>query len=244
MKRESHSDLVVVRHQPGMRLRQFFILLSFSIGAGLVGFVLGMLQADFLGQDATRTRAVLTAQAERLQEENTQLKQVLVKLEHSRRIDEKATSEARRTIRRLETRLSQVNSDLSFYKSIMAPGEVETSLRVQRMLLRPTVDERRFGYKISLTQVGDNRSYVGGVAGVNVIGQRNGEKEIIPLRDMSEAIDELGVVFRFRYFQDIEGELTLPEGFEAEAIQIVAQAKGEKAARVERIFEWRKLIGE
>lgn len=247
MKRKGHSDLVVVSYQPGRRLRQFLILLVFSGVAGVIGFVLGTPQADFRSREATQTGAVLPVlpgQVERLEQENAQLKQELVRLERGSRIDQQAIREAQRTIKRLETTVSEMNSDLGFYKNIMAPGEVETNLQVQRMILKPVNQSNRFNYKLSLTQVGDNRSYIAGLAAVNVIGQRNGEKEIIPLRDLSEAVKELGIVFRFRYFQDIEGVLELPDGFQAEAVQIVAQAEGKKSARAERTFEWRKLIGD
>lgn len=244
MGRKTHSDLVVVRHQPGLRLRQFLILLFFSVAAGAIGFVLGMLQADFLAKDAAQTRSVLSAQVERLRDENHQLKQQLLKLERGGSIDKQAIREAQRTIKQLQSNLSQVNSDLGFYKDIMAPGDVERSLQVQRMRIQRSSAENVFGYKLSLTQVGDNRNYIEGQAMVSVIGQRGGKKEILPLRDLSATVEKLGITFRFRYFQDIEGELVLPEGFKADAVQVVAQAEGKKGVRIERTFEWRKLIGE
>lgn len=244
MKRESRHGLMVVSHQPGLRLRQFLTLLAFSIGAGVLGFVLGLLQAEFRQSDALQTREVLTSQVEQLRQENTQIKRELLKLERGYSMDQQAISEAQHTIMGLETTVSQLNSDLRFYKNIMAPGEVETNLQVQRLIVKPAGRDDRFSYKLSLTQVGDNRSYIAGLVAVNVIGERDGDQEIIPLRDLSPAVEELGIVFKFRYFQDVEGELTLPDGFKAEAIQIVAQAEGGEAARVERTFEWQKLIGE
>lgn len=244
MKRSTHSDLRVVHYQPGQRLRQFLILLVFSVAAGAIGFVLGMAQAEFRGKDAVQTRAVLAGQVAQLRSENTQLRQALLKLERGSQIDQQAILEAQRTMTRLETTISQLSSDLGFYKNIMAPGEVDKNLQVQRVSVSSLTGANRFSYKLSLTQVGDNSSYIEGLVAVNIIGQRKGEKEVIPLRDISDSVDTLGIKFRFRYFQDIEGALVLPEGFEAEAVQIIAQAEGEKAARVERTFGWRKLIGE
>lgn len=244
MGRKGHSDLVVVRRQPGLRLRQFLILLVFSIGAGAGGFALGMLQADFRQKDSSQTRAVLAEQVEELREENRQLRQQLLKLERGRGVDEQTIREAQRTISELQTKLSQMSSDLGFYKDIMAPGEADRILQIQRVSVRPGRQEGRFNYRLSLTQVGDNRNFIAGQVNVNVVGERAGEQESIPLRDLSPEIEKLGIVFRFRYFQDIQGELTLPEGFTAQAVQIIAQADGKNGARVERTYEWRKLIGE
>lgn len=244
MKRDRQSDLVVVRRQPGLRLRQFCILLLFSVGAAVAGFLLGMMQAEFRGRDAVQTRAVLEEQVETLRSDNDRLRQTLLQLERGRSIDEQTIREAQRTIMQLQTDLSQMNSDLGFFKNIMAPGDVEKSLQVQRMLLIPANRENSFVYKLSLTQIGDNSSYVGGQVNVNVLGKRGDEPVSIPLKDVSQEVEKIGIIFRFRYFQDIEGELTLPDGFTAEAVEVIAQAEGDKAVRVERTFEWRKLIGE
>jgi len=45
--------------------------------------------------------------------------------------------------------------------------------------------------------------------------------------------------FRFRYFQNINGELVLPDGFEPREVMIVAQSSGNNAQRLEKRFEWR-----
>ncbi|HEY9120837.1 MAG TPA: DUF6776 family protein, partial [Marinobacter sp.] len=73
------------------------------------------------------------------------------------------------------------------------------------------------------------------------IGMRNEEKEVIALRDLSDDIDDLGVRFRFRYFQDIEGLLRLPDGFEPLELQVVARAEGSKSSQAERTFDWDEL---
>ena len=89
--------------------------------------------------------------------------------------------------------------------------------------------------------MGNNKSYISGVVAVNVIGLKNEEKEVIALRDLSDEIEDLGVKFRFRYFQDVEGSLVLPENFEPIEVQVVAQAEGRKSSQAERTFRWDEL---
>ena len=76
---------------------------------------------------------------------------------------------------------------------------------------------------------------------VNLIGKKKGAQEVIALRDISDR-KELGIKFKFRYFQNIEGELVLPEGFEPSALQVVAQSKGKKASRIEQSYEWSTVL--
>ena len=92
-----------------------------------------------------------------------------------------------------------------------------------------------------LAQVASRRDYVEGVVAVNLVGKQDGESVVIPLRDVS-SVQELGMKFRFKYFQEFVGKISLPEGFEPEQIQVVAQSKGKNASRVESNKAWSELI--
>jgi hypothetical protein len=64
----------------------------------------------------------------------------------------------------------------------------------------------------------------------------------LPLRDVSDDQSSLGIKFKFKYFQDITGELILPKDFSPESIQVVAQADGKKASKLERTYMWNDLV--
>lgn len=169
------------------------------------------------------------------------MQQKLINLERGHTIDQQALNQTRHTIAALETKISELESDLIFYKNIMAPSETSTGLQVDRFTLQTAREARTFGFKLVLTQLGGNKNYLSGMVAINVIGIRNGKRELVALRDLSEDIDDLGVKFRFRYFQDVEGRLILPSDFEPVEIQVVAQAQGPKSSQAERTFDWRKL---
>ena len=58
------------------------------------------------------------------------------------------------------------------------------------------------------------------------------------IRDLSEFEDELDIRLRFKYFQNIEGELALPEGFQPDRIQIAAVATEPVSKRINEDFGW------
>jgi hypothetical protein len=60
----------------------------------------------------------------------------------------------------------------------------------------------------------------------------------IPLKDVSSDVDDLSVRFRFRFFQNVAGQLQLPEDFEPEKVQVILQSTGRKAMRIEQEFDW------
>ncbi|MBZ2170421.1 MULTISPECIES: DUF6776 family protein [Marinobacter] len=240
-KRKPEQEYVVVRHRPGYRVRRTLILLTFSLLAGAIGFTVGMSQGGFRFSAVAASNEVLADELETLQDKYAETSQQLANLDRGRLIDKQALNRARTTIVELETQIASLKSDLTFYKNIMAPSETSKGLQVDSFTLASDPQPGAYDFKLTLTQVGNNKSYIAGVVAVNVIGLRDEEKEVIALRDLSQDIEDLGVKFRFRYFQDVEGLLVLPEGFEPREVQVVARAQSKKSSQAERTFDWDDL---
>ncbi|WP_449287470.1 DUF6776 family protein [Marinobacter sp. PE14] len=240
-QRKPAEEYVVIRHRPGYRLRRTAILLVFTVVAAVAGYATGLAQGGFRFSSAEESNQALENEVEKLRDDYRKARQQLINLERGQVIDEQALNQARKTIVNLETRIVSLQSDLTFYKNIMAPSETSKGLQVDSFTLVRARNQEIYDFKLVLTQVGNNKSYISGVVAVNVIGLRDEEKEVIALRDLSEDIADLGVKFRFRYFQDVEGALKLPEQFEPLEIQVVAQAEGKKSSQAERTFNWDDL---
>ena len=240
-QRKPAEEYVVIRHRPGYRLRRTAILLVFTVVAAIAGYATGLAQGGFRFSSAEESNQVLENEVDNLREGYRKARQQVINLERGRVIDEQALNQARKTIVDLETRIASLRSDLTFYKNIMAPSETSKGLQVDSFTMTLNRSQGTYDFKLVLTQVGNNKSYISGVVAVNVIGMRDEEKEVIALRDLSEDIEDLGVRFRFRYFQDVEGTLALPEQFEPIEIQVVAQAEGRKSSQAERTFNWDDL---
>lgn len=237
----SDEKLIIVRYKPGQRLRRRLAFLASCVLIAVAGFWSGQSKIAREYAVVAAERDELLMDLARLQESEAQLRQQNANLERGRAIDEHAQRGVRQTIQSLEDELHQLREDVGFYKSIMAPSGDAKGLQVQKLEVLPVAaGERKFSYKLVLTQLANNDKYVEGVVAVNVIGKNDGAEEILPLRDISD-VEELGIKFRFRYFQDIVGELTLPDGFEPDKVQVVAQSKkvrGQKSTRVEQTFNW------
>jgi hypothetical protein len=201
-------------------------------GIGSEGARLGQVEVE---------RDQLEASATELRKQYQAARQQKISLERGRAIDEQALSQARQSLVALETSNAQLRLDLGFYKKIMAPASVAKGLQIDRLSIDKT-PEGGFNFRLVLIQVGNNKFYQSGVVAVNLLGQTGDSAEAIPLRDVSPQIDDVGIKFRFRYFQDIKGSLTLPDGFEPLEVQVVAQPKGKETVKVQRTFLWSKLV--
>jgi hypothetical protein len=71
-----------------------------------------------------------------------------------------------------------------------------------------------------------------------VFGELGEEQVSYPLSELSADLEESVVALRFRYFQAVEGELMLPEGFEPNGISVVANVSSPRKAEAREQYPW------
>lgn len=240
-QKKPSEEYIVIRHRPGYRVRRTLILLAFSLATGIVGYVAGISESGFRFSVAEESRERLADQVRQLRAENLEMNQQIVNLERGRAVDEQALNQARRNIVGLETELASLQSELVFYKNIMAPSESSRGLQIDRVALRSAGTSGAYDFMVVLVQRGDNKNYLSGSARVDLIGQRNEQRETIALKDLSEDIENTDIKLRYRYFQEVKGRLQLPDDFEPMSVQVTAKRDGSSSALVERSFEWDEL---
>ena len=244
VKRKADDRMIVVKHKPGIKLKRRVVFFVGVLIVGVLCFLLGGYQIKQTHEKVVQDLAKISQEFAALKEEEVLLRQKVANLESGREIDDLAKQEIQETIRDYKARVSQLEKDVSFYQNIMAPSDNSRGLQVQKVEIQASASEKRFDYKIVLAQVADNKSYVKGIVAVNIIGMQGEEEKVLALRDISEQQKALGIKFKFKYFQDITGELVLPDGFKPSSIQVVAQSKGKKASRLEQNFDWQKLVSQ
>lgn len=235
------EEYIVTRHRPGYRVRRTLILLAFSVGAAVIGYAAGMAQGGFRFSNAEESRERLSDQVDQLRSSNREMSQQIVNLERGRAVDKQALNQARRTIVTLETELASLQSEVVFFKNIMAPSDSTRGLQIDRLTMRSAGASDVFDFMVVLVQRGDNKSYLSGSAEVHVVGLRNEQRETIALRELSDDIENTDIKLRFRYFQEVKGRLRLPADFEPLKVQVMAKRDGSSSAQVERTFDWDEL---
>jgi len=81
-------------------------------------------------------------------------------------------------------------------------------------------------------------SQVGGYVEFVIVGVKEGSPRRIPLKDLSSAITNERIKLNFRYFQDIEGKLTLPPGFLPDRIELKVVSIRPRKTVIEKKFSW------
>ena len=233
-----HDRLMVTRYNPMAKVLRFIFVTLLALGMAAGGYYGGVINSVDEIQALSLQRDTLENSLADAEHTISSLSQRVSILEKGGEVDRKATEGVRQTVIELKAQIATLEEEVSFYKGIMAPSGNDKGLRVSKIDVTREENSNRYRYSIMLTQVADNRSYISGLAAVNVVGLMNGERVILPLRDLDSDVTELGVKFRFRYFQEISGTLTLPAQFVPEQVQVVSQSTGSKAQRVEETINW------
>jgi hypothetical protein len=170
----------------------------------------------------------------------TSLNRELADLRLAQAVDAQAARSLRQTITDLRGEVAKLNDEVAFYRGLMAPSSVERGLQVAEFQLAAGKSDNQFAYQILLTQVAERRGWLQGRLALQVSGQRTGadgaaSQEVLPLTELAD-LETYPLRFRFRYFQDLAGIMTLPAGFEPRLVTIAATPAGGDS--VERQFPW------
>lgn len=153
-------------------------------------------------------------------------------------LDRAALELVRQEMAAHKEQILQLEESLTFYQSLMSPGDLAKGLTLRPIELKATDSERRFAYRIVARQESRKHSLLKGTLSVRVEGITDQKESSLSLSALSEEVESENIVLRFRYFQTIEGELELPEGFEPKTIAIVARSTSPTKAEIVEQFPW------
>ena len=244
----------MVSHRPWRRAVLVVLALVLMLAAALASYQAGRAVAglDLAYLDALeRLNRSTRANMERLQAQ-------LVDADLSREVGEAAARALKDDIRRLKDEVAALTEEVTFYKSLMAPSSLARGLQIADFELAALEGPgRRYTFHLLLTQVESRRDWVQGDASLEIHGRMpvssaQGSpagltagsespteipERVLPLTEIAEE-GTYPLKFRFRYFQDLTGVISLPAGFEPERIVVRAGKRGASTDPLERTFDW------
>ncbi len=236
VKGSKQYQMVVVPYRPMYKAMIFMAFLVALAAFSWLTYHYGKNEGLALKVEVVEEKERIGQQLAEAQQMVESMRQEIADLQVGGEIDDKANEEVRLTIETLQEQIAQLNEEINFYKGVMVPNAADKGLRIERLDVTSNVPGR-IKYSLLLTQVVDKHDYVQGGVQISVLGQEAGLEKQLNLSDLDSEKDN-PVRFRFRYFQNINGELKLPEGFEPREVMIVAQSSGSNGQRLEKTFNW------
>jgi hypothetical protein len=154
-------------------------------------------------------------------------------------VDRRALELVRSEMAAEKERAADLEEGLSFYRNMMASEDMGSGLSVRQPELVPTESPGHFRYRFFIQQREREYEMVEGTLAVVVSGVRDGKDVSLPLAELSTDFDHKASTLHFRYFQAIEGEMVLPQGFEPKGITLVAKASKPRKSEAKKQFPWK-----
>lgn len=168
-----------------------------------------------------------------------QLRERQVVLEQETAIMRKANRLLRENESVHQAELGRLQSKLDFYRMLSGTGGTQEGLGIYRAEIIPTESERVFQFILTLTQNIRRAAIITGRVRIDVEGTLEDRPVTLYWSQVSDG-ETPEPAFRFKYFQQVEGYLTLPDGFSPTRLLVNLEAKGQRKPVV-RNYNWNEL---
>lgn len=220
------------------------MLLTLAVSAVLL-FVVWQLststvapETEELQQDLDFVAGELANIKQRL--DRLQARQVVV--EREAEVLRQANRILRETESKRQAELGRLQSELDFYRRLAGSGGAQSGLDVYRAEVVPTESRQVFQFILTLTQNIQRASMVSGRVRIDIEGILDNRPVNLRWAQISDG-EAPEPAFRFKYFQQLEGYLVLPDGFDPVRISLTLESKSQRKPVV-RTFDWASLLGD
>jgi hypothetical protein len=166
--------------------------------------------------------------------ETEALKTRIAVLERSEQVAKAAVGDVQQTLREREEEIESLRSDLAFYGRLVGGGKRE-GLAVHVLKIRHMPDSQAWNFLATLTQNFKRGQDTRGRVTLSIEGVQNGKLATLDWAALTQGQDPSGIEYSFKYFQQVNGTIMLPAGFQANRIRVRADGDG---GRVEQDFAW------
>ncbi|NOX75575.1 MAG: hypothetical protein GXP17_02955 [Gammaproteobacteria bacterium] len=211
--------------------------------AGLVwgAFEYGHSRAGLDNQSLLKERAALREQLVDSEQQNRTLRERSAVLERANQVDKQAYGEVENSLKQRQNEMLELKEEVAFYRGIVSPTETASGLNVADFRITGIGADREYRFKLVLTQVKSNSRVVKGYVRMAFEGVRGGVQAEVGMKELSGGA--LGTLkLRFKYFQHIEGEVVLPEGFVPSRVLVEVVPSGKGRTRLKKTFDWSDII--
>jgi len=234
------GKLVVVRaYAPARRWLRLVLVLVLAAVALYAVFELGRYRAGYDTLRATEQRNALQQQVAGLQQKQQRLSAQLAAAQEERVADIRERSEVARTIGQLQTQVEQQQQDVEFYRGLVTPQAAQkanVTVRVQQFHIAALPVAQQFMLHFTLNRITQPERVINGTLVITVDGSQNGMPGSADLATLTGGKNELA--FDFRYYSDIEQQITLPVAFKPDSVTIEVRPARKDMAPYRQTFLW------
>jgi hypothetical protein len=236
--RKSVSNPVVVRTHS--RVRRAVMLAAALLGAFTlyVIYELGRYDAGYDRLAVAQQRAEFEAAIEHLKQDNHELNLRLAEIDTQRIGWAREQAEVSHTIGDLQAQVARQGQDLAFYRGVGAqPATAALGVSIQQLHIGATPKHAHFRVHLTLVRSVRADDIVNGSAVLQVEGEAQGRQESLGLAVLTAGAQR-ELRYSFRYYQNLDQEITLPDDLRPERLSIEVRSSRKGIAPLSQTFMW------
>jgi septal ring factor EnvC (AmiA/AmiB activator) len=206
--------------------------------AGYLLFEFGRIQADYAIVERITAEREFRERISELQAEIEELKQEIALEKTHRGIEREAYQVVEENLAALEAKIQEQSDAIAFYRGIVSPQDGGRGLRVQDLKLTKGAEEGHYNLRLVLVQVMQHDRSVKGEVDFSLEGLQDGVATTYQFQELSPADSDNSWPFAFRYFQNFDRELVIPDGFSPEKINVEVVSRTKSIASIKQTFAW------
>lgn len=239
VKGSAQYRMVVMPYRPMRRAFNYFIGLMLLMIVGASSFFFGYDRGA--AQNLVAESAGANQDLGRLQHEAEALRQEVANLKLAAIVDAQAHEDVWRQTIEQKSKIAELERNIAVYRGMIAKSDKSnpSGISIGAVQISGSGGVRGYKYKFVVQQLVAHDETFKGTMSINIVGARAGQKMAIPLSTASMQVPAELIPLNFKYFQSIEGDLLLPEGFAPEHIDVVIKSSNKKhPTHIERQLDW------
>jgi len=219
------------------------VFVALILACAYLVFEFGRIKGGYDFVDAGDVRQAYEDHIAQLDNNIVELKQEIAVLETNREVDRESYREVEAGLATLQAKIQEQRDAIAFYRGIVSPSDGNSGLRVQNLKLTRGKREREFNVRLVLVQAMKHDRKVSGDVNLSILGSQGGVETRYTLADLIPDDADKAWVYSFRYFQDFDRRLILPDGFTPERITVEVRSRTRSISSIEESFAWASSQG-
>ncbi|MCU0755923.1 MAG: hypothetical protein MUE46_12485 [Xanthomonadales bacterium] len=226
-------------HRPRWQLPVLIAILWTGSLLGLYAYLKQTLVPGFaqLETSLRETRLELA----RAQTQIDELRLTATRFERAEQIAQEANASLTRQLNDRQDEVAQLRADLSFFQRLLEDNADQRGVAIYSIRLRAAPAPRTYRYVVTLSQNLQMGQVTRGNLRMIVRGVQNGQRRRLSLKELGTSDAVGSVPYEFKYFQQLDGSLVLPEGFVPDAVELKLESR-EGQQRAAREIAWETAL--
>lgn len=234
---ELPGRLVVRTYAPARRWLSVAAIALLGLFGLYLTYEFGRWTAGFDRRAVADERRAHAAAIRALEKQNRALRVQLAELETVRVSQTRERTEVARTIGELQAQVARQEQELAFFRGIVSQGSQAPDVRVRQLRILEGDGPRAFRLRLTLVQAVRPDSAVSGTLDVRIEGERGDSAAALAMPAFT-ADRRRELPFSFRYFHDLELQVTLPADFTAQRVTVEVQSNRRNVPVTASSFPW------